>query len=46
MQNSVMRPQWLQWLGVFRLPRKMALRTAKTPMTETDMRKYGVWPPK
>jgi hypothetical protein len=31
MQNSVMRPHWLQWLGVFRLSRKMALPTAKTP---------------
>jgi hypothetical protein len=36
MRNSVMRPHWLEWLGVFRHSRKMALPTAKTPMTETD----------
>jgi hypothetical protein len=39
-------PTGFNWLGVSRLSRKMALRTAKTPTTESDMRKYGVWPPK
>jgi hypothetical protein len=31
MQNSVMRPHWLPWLGVFRLPTQNGLAYCKDP---------------